>query len=311
VHAVRRTDSGIEVVDVDPPDSDGVRVQVVAAGICGSDLELLAFGPSPVTLGHEFAGTADDGRTVAVLPFVPCGTCDRCRAGAVQQCAAVTETMYGLARDGGMAEVAVVDPTCLAPLPADLALTDASLVEPLAVALHAINRGGVEEGMRVGVVGAGSIGLLCAAVAGDRNAVVDIAARHPRQREAAAALGAGVGLSGRYDVVFEAAGSGSAFADATRVSSRGGTVVLVSTGWHEVSVSFMAAQLKEVSIVPAFTYGHAHGEREFDTAAGLLARHPEWPATLVTHRFPLADAATAFRVAADRAAGAIKVVLHP
>jgi threonine dehydrogenase-like Zn-dependent dehydrogenase len=63
--------------------------------------------------------------------------------------------------------------------------------------------------------------------------------------------------------------------------------------------------------VPSYTYGHHHGEREFEEAAEVLAAHPELADAIVTHRFPLADAPEAFRTAADRAAGAIKVVIEP
>ncbi len=69
--------------------------------------------------------------------------------------------------------------------------------------------------------------------------------------------------------------------------------------------------MKEITLVPAFTYGHHEGASEFDMAADLLGRRPDIAATLVTHRFDLEDAAEAFRVAGDRTAPAIKVVLHP
>ena len=71
------------------------------------------------------------------------------------------------------------------------------------------------------------------------------------------------------------------------------------------------AQMREVTIVPAFVYGEAHGHREFATAAALLGEHPEIIPALITHRFGLDEAPRAFAVATDRAHGAIKVVLHP
>src|SRR3954452_573812 len=76
MRAVRNTPDGVQVVDVPVPDGPGARVRVRSAGICGSDLEMIRTGLSTTTIGHEIAGVLDDGRAVAVHPFVSCGTCD-------------------------------------------------------------------------------------------------------------------------------------------------------------------------------------------------------------------------------------------
>lgn len=311
MRAVRNVEGTIRVVAVPEPTGPGTRVHVRSAGICGSDLEMIAHGLSMVTIGHEFAGVLDDGRAVAVHPFVACGKCAECASGRPHLCREVTESMYGVAHDGGMADEVIVDPSCLSFLPAGVRVEDASLVEPIAVALHACNRADVGPGTGVAVVGAGTIGLLSAAVARHLGADVVVVARHDAQRRAAEALGVSPEPGRGYDVVIEAAGSASSFADAVRLARRGGTVVLVSTTWSPIEVSFFSAQIREVTIAPAFVYGHAHGAREFDTAAEILAAHPEIPPALITHRFALEDAPQAFAVAADRARGAIKVVLAP
>jgi len=165
--------------------------------------------------------------------------------------------------------------------------------------------------MRVGVVGAGTIGLLCGAVARHLGADVGLAARHARQKEAAEALGLTVDATRNCDVVIEAAGTTSGFDDAVKRARRASTVVLVSTTWEPIMISFLNAQMREVTLVPAFIYGEAHGEREFDTAASILAARPEIADALITHRFGLDEAPHAFAVASGRASGAIKVVLHP
>jgi threonine dehydrogenase-like Zn-dependent dehydrogenase len=85
----------------------------------------------------------------------------------------------------------------------------------------------------------------------------------------------------------------------------------VSTTWEPISISFLNAQMREVTIVPAFVYGEVHGHREFETAAEVLAERPEIIPAVITHRFGLDEAPRAFEVASDRAHGAIKVVLHP
>jgi threonine dehydrogenase-like Zn-dependent dehydrogenase len=308
---VRNTETGIAVVDVPAPDGPGVRVRVRSAGICGSDLEMVRTGLAVNTIGHEFAGVLDDGTPVAIHPFVGCGHCDQCAAGRPQLCRETMDSMLGVFVDGGMADEIVVPESCLAPLAAGVAIEDASLVEPIAVALHACNRAGIESGMRVGVVGAGTVGLLCGAVAKHLGADVGIAPRHDSQRRAAEQLGLAVDATRNCDVVIEAAGTASGFADAANRCRRTGTMLLVSTTWEPIAISFLTAQMKELMLVPAYVYGEAHGEREFDTAVRILAAHPEIAPAMITHRFGLDEAPHAFAVAADRAHGAIKVVLHP
>ncbi len=101
--AVRNTPDGVTVTDVDEPAGSGREVRVAATGICGSDLHLLALGPIPYTLGHEFAGELEDGTRVAVDPLGACGACDQCRAGAQHRCRTGSQRLLGLSVDGGMA----------------------------------------------------------------------------------------------------------------------------------------------------------------------------------------------------------------
>ena len=87
MRAVRSKDGTVFVTDVAPPAGDGVKVKVASAGICGSDLHLLASGwPLPNTLGHEVAGITPNGRAVAIEPVAPCGQCEFCQAGTYQLC---------------------------------------------------------------------------------------------------------------------------------------------------------------------------------------------------------------------------------
>jgi 2-desacetyl-2-hydroxyethyl bacteriochlorophyllide A dehydrogenase len=311
MRAVRNTEAGIRVVDVEVPDRDGTRVHVRAAGICGSDLEMVRTGLAAGTLGHEIAGALDDGTEVAVHPFVPCGACAQCRNGRFQLCREATATMLGVFTDGGMAELVVVPESCVVRLAPGIAAADASIVEPLAVALHACNRAGVEPGMRVGVIGGGTIGLLTATVTRHLGADVAIVTRHDAQHRAAEVLGISRTAPRDCDIVFEAAGTSSGFDDAVRACRRSGTIGLVSTTWEPISISFLNAQMREITIVPAFVYGEAHGHREFDEAAAIAAARPEIATAIITHRFGLDEAPHAFAVAGDRRHGAIKVVLQP
>jgi threonine dehydrogenase-like Zn-dependent dehydrogenase len=309
MRGVRHTERGIEVLDVPDPEGGNV-VSVRSASICGSDLHLLAMGPLPCTLGHEFAGVLDDGTLVAVDPSSGCGTCDQCRAGAEHRCRTGTQRALGIAADGGLADAVAVGDRRWIPLPDGLTVADACLVEPLGVATHGLRLAGLTGGERVAVVGAGAIGLAAVAASRSKAGEVGLAARHDAQRSAGERLGA-LGTSGEYDVVFEAAGTESALATAADLCRPGGTIVFLSTHWEPVAIPGLAALMKELRFCWSYTYcSHDHGH-DLDDAAELLASDPEIAATLVTHRFPLDDAPEAFRVAADREHGAIKVVIEP
>jgi threonine dehydrogenase-like Zn-dependent dehydrogenase len=312
MRAVRHTENGIEVVDVASPEpGDGfVRVNVRAAGICGSDLHLITWGPMPVTLGHEIGGHVDDGTPVAIWPLAPCGHCDRCKAGEVSQCRRAVPHSYGIGRDGGMADEIVVEQSCLVPLPGGLDVADAALVEPVACSLHALRRAGLRGDERVAVVGGGAIGLAAAGVARWTGCTVDIAARHDAQRESAQRIGAGTEPEGEYDVVVDAAGTDTAIKTCFDLLRPGGTLALVASYWEPVQFPQFFT-MKEPVVVGSNMHGHGETGRDMDAAAQLLADMPEVAPALITHRFPLDAAAEAFSAAADRAGGAIKVLLEP
>jgi len=328
VRGVRTVGGVFELVEVPEPEGDGVLVEVASAGICGSDLHMAGFG-LPTTFGHEVAGRTADGTAVAVRPTRTCGTCDRCLVGEVQQCRDMA--LYGLAVDGGMADRVIVDSSCVVALPEGLSVADACLVEPVAVSVHAVATAGIVTGHRVLVVGGGTVGLTAVAAARAVGADVDVSARHPHQQAAAERLGAGTEALGEYDVVVEAAGTEGALVTAIDHARPGGTVSLPGVYWDGLALpNVMTMFLKEVRLVPSSMYGcargvHAHGASgpgadpgpdadpvgELRVAARLLVEVPDLAAAVVTHRFGLDEAAEAFRVAADRSAGAIKVVLEP
>jgi threonine dehydrogenase-like Zn-dependent dehydrogenase len=309
-------DGGVTLVDAElrapAYATEPVKVRVASASICGSDLKMLSW-PLPVTLGHEFAGWLDDGTLVAVQPNAPCGECVPCRTGREHLCPESPGRVLGVSNDGGLADDVIVDRADVIPLPSGIAPDVGALVEPTAVALHAAHLAGLHDDPpleRVLVIGAGSIGLTLVTVARAHGARVDLVARHPAQRSAGEALGAGFALADGYDVVLDCAGSQSSLDEAIGRVAPGGTVVVPGTWFDPVQVG-TTMLMKEVRVVPSYTYGHHHGVREFEEAAELLAAHPELPAAIVTHRFRLDDAPAAFRTAADRSAGAIKVVIEP
>lgn len=289
------------------PGPDDVVLDVVVAGICGTDVDYMAMGPMPFTFGHEFAGMVD-GVAYAVEPTVWCERCEQCLAGHTNRCAQLNN--LGLGLDGGLADRVRVPSRNLVPLAAGFDVRDASLVEPGAVAWHGVYRADVQPGERVVVVGGGSIGLMAVAALRHLGHDVDLEARHPHQIAAGERLGAGR-PSGEYDVVIEGAGSESGLARSAELARHGARVVLLGVYQGTVPVPGIPTIVKELSWVASIAYERHDGVREVEQVASMLAANPEIAATMITHRFPLHDAPEAFRVASDRSTGAIKVVLHP
>jgi threonine dehydrogenase-like Zn-dependent dehydrogenase len=309
MRAVRVTNAGPDVVEVSEPSGDGLLMEVSSSSICGTDLNFMQLGPSDYTFGHEFAGYVD-GTAYAVEPTLSCGECDQCRAGFTQRCVGQHANL-GIFVDGGLADRIRIPEQNLVPLPAGLSIDDACLVEPAAVAWHGVQRAAIVPGERVVVLGGGSIGLLAAAALRREGHAVDVEARHPHQREAAERLGAGA-ASGTYDVVIEAVGTDSGIARYAELARPGGRVVLLGVFPETVPVPGVPTLVSELTWISAMAYGRGpDGVREVDQAAAMLAADPEIARTLITHRFPLDDAAEAVRVANDRASGVIKVSLHP
>lgn len=306
--AVRNTDDGIRVVDLPEPEGREPVVRIRSASICGSDFDYLAAG-SRFVLGHELAGIDPDGRAVGIESMFGCGSCELCEQGRHNLCSWALSHALGLAADGGMCEHFEVPQRHMVPLPTEVPVEDACLIEPLAVALHGLRIAGLTSDQGVGIVGAGAIGLLTAAGAVDAGAAAGITARHPHQIEAAERLGAQQ-ASGLYPLVVEASGSVAGLEAAVEMAEPGGTLVVLGVYENGIPLS-MGAFLKELVVMPSIAYcSHARG-RDVEDAAALLARRPEVAQTVITHRFPIDDATEAFRVAADRAAGALRVVIHP
>ena len=111
-------------------------------------------------------------------------------------------------------------------------------------------------------------------------------------------------------MVLDAAGTQGSLDEAVQRVRPGGTIGVLANYWEPVVVG-MGLLVKEAVLIPCFTYGHTHQGSEFDQAIQILVDTPDLPGAVITHRFPLDDAAEAFRVAGDRTSGAIKVVVEP
>jgi len=310
VRAVKAAADGVVVVDTDEPEDAGELIRISSAGVCASDFAYIGWGSEQI-LGHELAGVTQDGRAVVVEGIFGCGACERCDRGEYNLCTRAGLDVLGLTTPGGMSEWFRAPTRCVVALPDDLPVTDASLVEPGSVAWHGCRVADVGPDTRVAIVGAGAIGLLAITCAQAQGATdVALEARHPHQREVGERLGATI-ASGEYDVVLEMGGSASSLARAVELARPGGTVVVTGVHQPETPWPYTEMMVKQLHTISPVGYSNSPRGREFDDVAQLLARRPEIAAALITHRFPIDDAAEAFRVAGDKSTGALRVVIHP
>jgi L-iditol 2-dehydrogenase len=289
VRAVVLAADGLELAELPEPSGPGELVHVHACGLCGSDVEKLGRAQAGLVLGHELEGVLDDGTRVTVLHRVPCGVCERCRAGHESTCASFADVRVD---PGGFAER--LRATHFLPLPATIPAGDGVWVEPLACVLRALEA--VPRG-RVLVVGCGAVGLLwvqALVLRGD-----EVAAADPRPDRSEAARGLGAVLEGAVDaaVVTAVGGLGEALG---RVEP-GGTVLVFAAPSGEVAVELDLVYRKELQIV---------GSRSATPAAFTAALEvlPELSLPDVTV-LPLERCADGFHL--YRSGAALKVVFTP
>jgi threonine dehydrogenase-like Zn-dependent dehydrogenase len=310
--AVRFINGNVVVTQVDPPTGEGIRVTIASTGICGSDLHMLAGGyPVAVTVGHEMAGITEDGTAVAIEPTAPCGRCPGCVRGQYNLCESGPQVIFGVGRDGGMADEIIVPARCLVPLPAGLPVANACLIEPVAVAVHGLHLAQLSAADRVAVVGGGSMGLCTVAAAKEVTRDVCLIARHDAQKAAGERLGARLHADGVFDLAIDCAGTSESMAQTVQLCKPGARVLMLASYWQGLTLPAFEVSMKELRMLNATTYCRHGVARDVDIAAALMARNPRIADCIITHRLPLEAAAEAFAIAGNRAQGAIKVVLTP
>jgi L-iditol 2-dehydrogenase len=298
------------------PGAGEALLRVTAVGLCGSDRHWFEEGGigdavlvQPLVLGHEFVGVIEHGpragERVAVDPAIPCGTCAACAAGRSHLC--LSGRFAGHGRTDGALRGALAWPERLVhSLPDSLGDAEATLLEPLGVAVHALDLGHVHAGMRAGVFGCGPIGLLIVQVLLEAGATVAASDVLAHRLAVALELGAERWDGAEVDVAFEAAGDDGALDDAIAATCPGGRVVLVGIPVGD-STSFTAstARRKELTFFVSRRMEPADLARAIDLAGGgRVALAP-----LVTGRHPLDDWAGAFDELVRQEG--VKVVIEP
>lgn len=320
--------------EVPEPSESQVVIAVKVCSICGGDLHIYKgkhpSAPLPVALGHELSGdvvsvgskvtTVKIGDRVTVEPVIACGDCPACLRGQYGYCHNLS---YHYRRgQGAMADYFAADARYVFRLPDHLSYEAGALIEPLAVAVHAVKRAKIGLGERVVIIGAGPIGILVAAVsraAGAEEVIVADIADH--RLEMAIAMGATKTVNSLreslVDVVlemtggqgigkaFECAGRGETFVQAMKCLCKGGVATMVGI-FEKPTIEIPASIFVSQEITVQGSQGYCW---DFDTAIGLTTKIDL--SKLVSHRYALTDLDEALKTALDGSAGAVKVVLKP
>ena len=326
---------GVREVERIPPPPGYVQIATKQVGICGSDLHSY-FGEwaqsDTLALGHETCGVVTElgagvtglqvGDTVVIECFSHCGHCVYCQTGQYNHC--VERKWVSENNHGGFAEYTNAHVSGLFKLPASLSYEEGALVEPLAVGVRALAQARATYQDRVAVIGGGTIGQLCLAVA-KANGVKEtlITVKYPQQAQLAKDLGAdhvvnvndsdvkavvkeltnGLGM----DAVIETVGGAAQFDDAMAIVRKRGIVVLVAGYFKPLEVDLSKIVWSEALVTGSNCYGYSGMQTDFQMAIDLIAQRRVDATKLVTHRFALDQIAEAFAVAADKHSGAVKV----
>ncbi|MGE5588059.1 MAG: zinc-dependent alcohol dehydrogenase [Clostridia bacterium] len=323
-------------VPIPQPPAGWVRIKVMAVGLCGSDQHAFSgehpFVKPPIILGHEVGGVVDAvgenvssvqvGQHVTFEPQVPCWHCTNCLQGRYNICDNL-RVIGCVGYDGGYADYVVVPERSVFPVPEDWTFGRAAMLEPAAVAVHAVDVGQVRPGTRVIVIGGGTIGLLVAQVATCAGAS-HLVVIEPMESRARFAEEMGVGFvisavgepatekalsvlgSGRFDVVFDCVANEMTLSQSLELVNKGGRIVVVGVPAGVVATNFAYIQDREIQVAGTLMYTRT----DFIRTARMIERHQIDVDRLVTHRFPLSEAHRAFE-AASRGVGVMKVQLIP
>ena len=317
------------------PQDHEILVRTRRIGICGSDIHVFhgthPFTSYPVVQGHEVSGEvietgrdvqwAKRGDRITLIPQVVCGLCPPCGRGDYHICNDLK--VMGFQTEGATRELITLSQDNALVLPAGMDLDTGAMIEPLAVAVHALGQGGDISGAKVLVTGVGPIGNLVAQVAsaGGAEAIVatevspfriEIAERvglrhivNPHQVPLREALQERFGPEGP-DMVFECSGSPAAIRDSVDLVRKGGRIVIVAVFEERVPLDLALIQDREITVCGTLMYRRTDYEEAVRLADQGAVRLRE----LITHTFPFAEYPGAYRAIEESGDQCMKVMVE-
>ena len=334
--AMVKTPGKVEFEDRPVPEltAGQVLIKTRAVSICGSDVHTFKgkhpFAPLPAALGHELsgeiAGVGEEvnrlqiGDRVVLEPMITCGHCEFCLKGVYNLCTNVS--YYHRMGQGAFTPYFVADQQRVFKLPANVTFEEGALVEPLAVAVHAVKKAGIKMGEHVAIFGVGAIGLMILVLSRLQGAAgvfaVDV---HEFRIEKARSLGAAGAFSNAdgealaqiidrtggfgVEVSFEAVGIQQTFVQALQVLKKGGHAVVAGLNAEpEVTLPANIFVQKEISL--SGTQGYCH---DFQTALALLENGAVDLSPFITHTLPSDAIQEGFDLLTTPGNEAVKVVI--
>jgi len=316
----------IEIRDVPLPEpkENKAIIKVGCTGICGSDLTIISGkhprARKPLVLGHEFMGTVFSfakgaskgfsiGQRVVVEPLLSCKVCKQCKSGNEHVCKNLK--LIGVETDGGFAEYVRAPIDKIYPIDDSVTDEEAAIIEPLAVAVHAVNYAKLEKNNTIAIIGAGPIGLLIAQVVRARGfSKIWIGEISPFRLNLAQNLGFEVIDTKKYElldrilkftdgegvnVTFDAAGVPFSCSNIILMTSIKGRIVMVAIHKKPCEIMFQQLSYREQVIIGTRIYAKG----DFQEAISLVEDKKVDLKKTITHIFSMENAIEAFRIAKD------------
>jgi L-iditol 2-dehydrogenase len=321
-------------VPVPVPGPSEVLLRMKRIGVCGSDIHVYhgkhALTPYPVVQGHEVSGVIEKvggsvkglapGDTVTIQPQVTCGTCYSCRHGAYHICDSLK--VMGFQTTGAGSEFFAVDASKVLKLPAHMDLEHGAMIEPAAVAVHALGRAGDVSGMKVLVLGAGPIGNLVAQAAKGLGAagvmITDVSDfRLGKAKECGIDFCVNIGKTdlaaavkehfgdAKADLILECVGSPQTISQAVAVARKGTDIIVVGVFGDKPVVDMGTVQDRELRLIGTLMYQEPDWKKAIDLVEAVKIRL----APLITDHFEFADYKKAYEYIEANRERAMKVMI--
>lgn len=342
----------IEYTEVDIPkvSMDEVLVKVMASGICGSDIQRIYENGAhkmPLIIGHEFSGQVIEvgdpsnksyiGKRVGVFPLIPCKACDSCKKGKYELC--LNYSYLGSRQNGGFADYVSVPLWNVIELPGEVSYEEGAMLEPLAVAVHAMRRNSLIENQTVVVYGLGTIGLLLSMILID-SGVKDIFVIGNKEFQKQKAISIGIKESHycdireydavQYilsktqeqgaDIVFECIGRNETISNAIDMVSPEGKICFVGNPHTDISLSkntYWKILRKQLVVSGTWNSSFKGSDvknlvsddlDDWQYALKLLRQKKIQPTSLITHRLSFSTLDQGFRIMKEKNVDYIKIM---